>query len=56
MIRATFTDCQFWRWTPDGKKHFQCPNDAAMRSEIPGRITRESCAECHYRRLKETYR
>ncbi len=56
MIRAGYTQCALWRWFSDGKLHARCTRETAVLSVVPGRITREVCAECHQQRLKEANR
>ena len=43
--------CELWYW--HGQQHSRCIRLATVRSEIPARITRQACDECHRRRLKE---
>lgn len=60
--------CSLWHWrlvgmTPMERKtslrvrmqvHERCVREAAVKSSVPGRITMQTCVECHQQRVKET--
>lgn len=47
--------CNLWHWRQVGSSavHERCSREAAVRSEVPGRIAMQTCVPCHHQRTMD---